>query len=94
MGLPARCALAFFANMTPERDFAARWLQPFSLFAKDTNEKLPATRWTGEFFSFHFLHHRVLKIANHQGREIFPSLTTTPGTGKNGRKVKWATKKQ
>ena len=47
-----------------------------------------------ENFSFHSLHHRVLKFAKHQGRKIPPSLTTTPGEGQNGRVVKWTTKKQ
>ena len=87
----------------------------FSLSAKDTFQRPPATRWTGIFqnffclsnpgnrilatggaenFSFHSLHHRVLKFAKHQGRKIPPSLTTTPGEGQNGRVVKWTTKKQ
>ncbi|MFQ6987127.1 MAG: hypothetical protein ACLRUL_10825 [Clostridia bacterium] len=67
----------------------------FFLFAKDTFERPPATRWPGIFqiffcfcntgkgilatggaekFSFHSLHHRVLKFAK-QGRQLFSGFT-------------------
>jgi len=96
--------------MTPERGFAARWLRPLSLSAKDTNEKPTATRWTGIFqnffclsnpanrvlatggaenFSFHSLHHRVLKFAKQNGlfSLCFLLRTKIKNAKRRGRKI-------
>ena len=79
---------SFSANITLEKGFPARCGRSFSLSAKDTFQRPPATRWTGIFqnffclsnpgnrilatggaenFSFHSLHHRVLKFAKQNG---------------------------
>ena len=91
-GLSARCGRSFF------------------LFAKDTFQRPPATRWTGisqnffrfcnpgnrilatggaENFSFHSLHHRVLKFAKQNGlfSLCFLLRTKIKNAKRRGRKI-------
>ena len=72
-GLPARCVLSFsFANMTPERGFAARWLRlfPFPLKIHFKGRQLPAGRG---FFKISFaLVIRATGFWQPAGQRIFP----------------------
>ena len=66
----------------------------FSLSAKDTFQRPPATRWTGIFQNFS-LPSTTDKNQECQtpGQKITPSLTTTIRTGQNGRERSRTTKK-
>lgn len=84
---PAVCYL-FFRQYDAGTGLCCPLAMAFSLSAKDTFQRPPATRWTGIFqkffrfcnsgnrilatggaenFSFHSLHHRVLKFAKQNG---------------------------
>ena len=72
-GLPARCVLSFsFANMTPERGFATRWLRlfPFPLKIHFKGRQLPAGRGFSQiFFCLSNPGNRILATG---GAENFP----------------------
>ena len=62
---------SFSANITLEKGFPARCGRSFSLSAKDTFQRPPATRWTGIFQNFFCLSNPGNRILATGGAENF-----------------------
>ena len=104
------CAIFFFRQYDAGTGLCCPLAAAFSLSAKDTFQRPPATRWTGisqnffrfcnpgnrilatggaENFSFHSLHHRVLKFAKQNGlfSLCFLLRTKIKNAKRRGRKI-------